>query len=192
MRLPSNSGSAELPGMPLGKYRLRLADLSGHRVLAQQVAGIGVFGQVPLSTLFRGGYLPNGDLESGVYATPSSSFPYIGGAVVGDRSRPNTVFSVSHNRCSAVHIGFVLGETPGEGYSYPESIYGVVTLVQQSRNPVTSEVPLNGIGSVDAELVAGQTWSMLVAENNRDGIPAGPTVYFNGYAVCDSTESFFS
>jgi hypothetical protein len=191
MRLPSNNGSAELPGMPLGKYRLRLADLSGHRVLAQQVAGIGVFGQVPFSTLFRGGYLPGGDLESGVYATPSSSFPYVGGAYVGDRGRPNTVFSVSHNRCSAVHIGFVLGETPGEGYSYPDSIYSVITLVQQSRDSVTSEVPLNGIGTVDAELVPGQTWSMLAVENNRDGKLGSPTVYFNGYAVCDSTESFF-
>jgi hypothetical protein len=192
LRLRTRKGSAELPGQKLGKYRFRLAALRGDRVLAQQVVGIGVFGQVPFSALLRDGYLTTGHLESGVYATSSSSFPYVGGAYVGDRGRPNTVFSVNHNRCSAVHVGFVLGETPGEGYSYPASIYGVVSLVQQSRDPVASEVPLNGIGSVDAELVPGQTWSLLVEENNRDGKLGSPTVYFNGYAICDSTESFFS
>jgi YVTN family beta-propeller protein len=57
LKLGTRSGSAELPGLTLGKYRFRLAALRGHRVLAQQVAGIGVFGQVPFSTLFRGGYL---------------------------------------------------------------------------------------------------------------------------------------
>ncbi len=192
LRLRTRKGSAELPGQKLGTYRFRLAVLRGHRTLAQRVAGIGVFGQVPFSALLHDGYLTTGHLENGVYATPSTSFPYVGGAYVGDHGRPNTVFSVNHNRCSAVHVGFVLGETPGEGYSYPASIYGVVSLVQQSRDPVASEVPLNGIGSVDAELVPGQTWSLLVEENNRNGISGGPTVYFNGYAICDSRESFFS
>jgi hypothetical protein len=192
MKLPTNSGSAELPGLPLGKYRYRIADLTGHRVLAQQAAGVAVFGQVPFSVLLHDGYLTTGDLENGVYATSSTSFPYVGGTYVGDHGRPNTVFSVNHNRCSGVHIGFVLGETPGEGYSYPSSIYGVVRLVQQSRDPVTAEVPLNGIGSVDVQVVPGQTWSLLVEENNRNGINGGPTVYFNGYAICDSTESIFT
>ncbi|HET7060197.1 MAG TPA: hypothetical protein VFH99_02680 [Candidatus Saccharimonadales bacterium] len=192
LRLKTRKGSAELPGQKLGTYRFRLAALRGHLVLAQKVLGIDAFGQVPFSVLLRNGYLTTGHLENGVYATPSSSFPYVGGAYVGDHGRPNTVFSVNHNRCSAVHVGFVLGETPGEGYSYPASIYGVVTLVQQSRDPVASEVPFNGIGSVDAELVPGQTWSLLVEENNREGKLGSPTVYFNGYAICDSTESFFS
>lgn len=190
-RLTSRRGSGQLPGLPLGKYRYRVAALRGGRVLAQQAAGVGVFGSVPFSMLLRDGYLTTGHLESGVYATKSSSFPYVGGAYVGDHGRPNTVFSVSHNNCSTVHVGFVLGETPGEGYSYPSSVFGVISLVQQSRDPVAAEVPLDGIGSVDAELVLGQTWSLLVEENDRDGIPAGPTVYFNGYAICDSTESFF-
>lgn len=191
LRLRSRSGSAELPGQAIGEYRFRLALLWGHRVLAQQVAGVGIFGQVPFSVLFSDG-LPGtefGKAENGVYATSSTSFPYIGGVWVGDHGRPNTVFSISRNHCTAVHIGFVLGETPGEGYSHPGSVFGVVSLVQQSRDPVTAEVPLNGIGSVDAELVPGQTWSLLAEEHDRDGVKAGPTVYFNGYAICDSTEA---
>jgi hypothetical protein len=191
LRLRTRKGSAELPGQKLGKYRFRLALLEGRRVLTKQVVGIGVFGQVPFSMLLRDGYLSGGDLENGVYATPTASFPYVGSASEGDHGRPNTIFSVKHNRCSAVHVDFVLGESPGDS-KHPSSLYGVVTLVQQTRDPVGTEVPLNGIGAVDAELVPGQTWSLLAEENNRDGIVGTEIVYFNGYAVCSSTESFFS
>lgn len=194
LKLKTRRGSGVLPEQALGKYRFRLAALRGHRVLASKVVGIGVFGPVPFSVLFSDS-LPGttfGDLESGVYATSSISFPYIGGVWAGARGTPNTAFSIRNNPCVAVHIAFVLGETPGEGYSRAADVFGVVSLVQQSRDPVTSEVPLNGLGSMDAELVPGQSWSLLAVENSREGVSAGPTVYFNGYAVCDSTESFFS
>ncbi|MGD9735218.1 MAG: hypothetical protein AB7V58_06355 [Solirubrobacterales bacterium] len=192
LKLNTRRGSAELPAQALGKYRFRLAALRGRRVLASKVVGVGVFGQVPFSVLMKGGYLNFGDLDNGVYATPTASFPYVGSAWVGDHGQPKTVFSVKRNHCTAVHLGFVLGDTPGESYLHPGSIYGVVRLVQQSRDPVTAEVPLNGIGSVDAELTPGQTWSLLVEENSRDGEIGNPTAYFNGYAVCDSAEPFFS
>ncbi|MGA7966746.1 MAG: YncE family protein [Gammaproteobacteria bacterium] len=190
-RLRGRRGSAELPGQALGTYRFRLAVLEGRRVLAQRVTGVGVFGQVPFSVLFSNG-LPGttfGHQENGVYATSSTSFPYIGGVWAGDRGTPNTAFSIRSNPCVSVHIAFVLGETPGEGYTYPADVFAVVSLVQQTRDPVATEVPLNGTGSIDAELVPGQTWSLLAVENDRNGVEAGPTVYFNGYAVCDSTGS---
>jgi hypothetical protein len=190
MRLPARSGSAELPGLRLGVRWFRIAAFRGKQLLAQEVSHVGVFGVVPFSVLLRNGNLTTGHLESGVYATASSSFPYIGGAYAGDHGRPNTIFSVNHNRCSGVHVDFVIGESPGEEYSYPGSVYGVVSVVQQSRDPVASEAPLNGIGSVDAGLVPGQAWSLLVEENNRDGRLGAPTVYFNGYAICDNREPF--
>jgi hypothetical protein len=195
LKLSKRKGSSDLPGQALGQYRYRLAALRGHRVLAEQVATIAVFGQVPLSVLFRhsnslpGATSPGASLDSGVYATSATSFPYVGNAAIGEDPPTTTIFSVQHNHCVAVHIDFVLGETPGEGYSYPASVYGIVSLVQQSRDPVASEVPLNGLGSVSAELIPGQTWSLLTTNADRNGIPAGPTVYFNGYATCDSTES---
>lgn len=37
----------------LGKYRFRIADLAGRRVLARQVGRVAVFGEVPFTTLFN-------------------------------------------------------------------------------------------------------------------------------------------
>jgi len=185
LRLRTRQGSAELPGQKLGKYRFRLALLEGRRVLAKQVVGIGVFGQVPFSTLFRGHYG-----HSGVYAAPSVSFPYIEETKPGQFDRPVTVFSVKDNRCTVVHIDFITGEEQWvlevhEGY---RPATGIITVVQQSRDPVSDSAPFNSPNAVDAELVPGQTWSVLAAYEN--GEP--PHIYLNGYAVCNSTEPFFS
>ena len=174
LRLSSNSGSGELPGLALGKYRFRLADLVGHRVLAQQVAGIAVFGQVPFSTLYNEG-------EHGVHATPSSSFPYVN--YWEDGAEP--AFTVEHNHCLSVHIAFVahLGSTYGTpGVS-------IVTLVQESRDPVSASADFDTIGSLDANLVPGQSWAVnLSARQEKAGLYL---TYINGYAICDSTEPFF-
>jgi hypothetical protein len=183
LRLRGRKGSAELPGQTLGKYRFRLALLRGHRVIAKRVAGIGVFGQVPFSTLFR-----NND-DDGVYAMPSGSFPYVNSWYsVGDsdyEEPPTTLFSVEHNHCSAVHFGFVFG---GDLALVPH-IIGTATLVQQTRDPASASVPFNTLGAIDVQLVPGQTWSVLASYAGEGEIP---TVYYNGYAICSSTESFFS
>jgi hypothetical protein len=167
LRLSSNSGSGELPGFPLGTYRLRIADLVGRRVLAQQVAGIAVFGEVPFSTLF-------GSNNSGVHITPTTSFPY-----VNYYYGSSHLFTVEHNRCSHVHIAFVGHHGEYEDPKAPLTL----TLVQESREPTTASAPPEAIGSLDAELVPGQSWGVNIA--------ATPGVYINGYAVCDSAESFF-
>jgi hypothetical protein len=170
MRLRSNSGSAELPGFPLGKYRLRIADLQRHRVLAQQVVGVAIFGQVPFSTLFEG----NGG--SGVYATPTNSFPY----VTSWTGNEEPAFQVEHNHCRSVHIAFVPGEHSFEGI-------GTITLVQESRDPVAASTPYDTIGSLDAKLVPSQSWAV----NSSYKSVENPYFYINGYADCDSMESFF-
>lgn len=190
LRLPSSSGSGELPGMALGNYRLRLADFAlvprwrrGHRVfrrrlVAQRVAGVGVFGQVPFTTL-----LPP---EGGSYATPTASFAYATSWEAWDYNNPG--ISVPHNHCSHVHIDFVPGKDPEIAKKINAA--GTLTLVQESSDPVDGSAPFNGIGSLDADLVPGQSWAVNASYTENDFLP--PRMYVNGYAVCSSTEPFSS
>jgi hypothetical protein len=184
MKLSGNSGSGELPGVALGKYRYRLADLAGHRVVAKQTAGVAVFGQVSFSTLFGG--------ENHVYVTPTSSFPYVRLFQVrsweGSTEPTELAFTVEHNHCSSVHIAFVLGEGP---YNVPSAV-GVLTLVQESADPVSASAPYNTIGSLDAGLVPGQTWAVNISTKEQSRSEGFMSTYINGYAICDSTEPFSS
>jgi hypothetical protein len=172
LRLPTNSGSAQLPSLPLGKYRLRIADLAGRYLLAQQAAGVAVFGEVPFSMLFNS--------PERAYATPKYSFPYIASWEDWGNS---TAFTVEHNHCNSVHIGFV-----GAGWVDQEAgNSGVFTLtvVQESHEPTSASSPWETIGSLDAELVPGQTWAVKIAASAVE-----PELYINGYAVCDSIVPF--
>jgi hypothetical protein len=172
MKLPTNSGSAQLPGVPLGKYRYRLAALRGRHVLAQQVAAIAVFGEVPFSVLLGNAYTQ-------VATTASYSFPYVvywEGAYGLDGE---TILSVQHNNCTFVHVAFLLGV--GESYS-GRLTSGTITLVREARDPVIVTAPFDDtIGSLDAEVTPGQTWAVN-AERTE-------VVHLNGYALCDSTEA---
>lgn len=175
MRLNSNSGSAELGGLPLGTYRLRIADLIGRRVLAQQVGTLSVYGQVPFSTLFN-------DHQNKVQATPQYTFPWVVSHYDGDGP---TAFQVSNNNCLSVHIGFVSRDY----YNHDETGTETLTLIQESKDPVSTSVAYNAIGSLDAELVVGQSWA--VNQSHVSEQQGNPTItYMNGYAICKSTEPF--
>lgn len=183
MRLRTLSGSAELPGLALGKYRFRLADFVGRRLLAQRTLGIAVFGQVPFSALFGG--------EAGTYVTPTASFPYVASWQLrsweGATEPTETAFTVEHNHCRAVHLAFVLGSGP---YNVPTAL-GIATLVQESRDPTSASAKYNTIGSLDATVVPSQSWAvnLTIKENAKsEGLM---DLYINGYAICDSTEAFF-
>jgi hypothetical protein len=173
-RLPSLSGSGEIPGMTLGKYRYRVAAIKGRWLLAQQAAGTAVFGPVPFSTLFHNG-------GSGAYATPTSSFPYV--AVYSADAVP--AFTVKDNNCLSVHIGFVPGQHRGPGT-------GTLTLVQEARDPVSATVAYDAIGSIDAELTPGQTWGVNITYETSTPANWEPETYVNGYAVCNSAEPIIS
>jgi hypothetical protein len=165
MRLNSNSGSAELAALALGKYRFRIADLSGRRVLAQQVSGIGVFGEVPFSTLFGS----RGSIQIATF--PHFTFPYV--IYWGGEFDDNPIFQVEHNECLSVHIAFVPSKTTN----------GEIELVQESHDAIGASVADNAIGSLDAQVVPGQSWAV-----NGQGLE---DIHINGYAICDSTRSFF-
>src|SRR5882724_2388847 len=49
---------------------------------------------------------------------------------------------------------------PRHQASRAPTVTGVVTIVQESRDPTSASAPFDGIGSLDAELVPGQSWSM--------------------------------
>lgn len=191
LRLRTRKGSAELPGQKLGRYRFRLALFRGRRVLAKRVVGIGVFGQVPFSTLFRRSLIRRG-FDSGIYAAASSSFPYVVSLYPGEFESPRAAFSVADNHCTAVHIDFILGNSSRDSLKDYASTTGIVAVVQQSRDPVSASSPFDQPGTVDVELVPGQSWSVLASEQTVETVTYFNHIYLNGYAVCNSTESFFS
>ncbi|MGH7193031.1 MAG: hypothetical protein ACREJM_05775 [Candidatus Saccharimonadales bacterium] len=186
LQLPTRSGSGQLSGLPLGKYRFRIADLvlvprprhGGHhrayfRVMAQEVAGVAVFGEVPFSTLFNS--------PEHAHATSSYSFAYV--ASWQDWGTAPTAFTVEHNHCSFVHIAFL-----GVGWwlkGETEVPTATATVVQESREPTSVTDAENTIGSLDAALVPGQSWALNLSAHSNE-----PAFYINGYAVCDSTEPF--
>jgi hypothetical protein len=174
MRLHSRHGSAQLPGISLGKYQFRLAVLLGRKVEAQARDHVAVFGSVPFSTLFgRSGF-------EHVLATPSYTFSFVGPAHVVYSSDTNIFTLVNANHCRAVHIAFV---TQGEHPAMTS-----VKVIQESREPVVSSVPRDVLGSIDAKLVPGQSWGVNAIATYTEGTPR---LYFNGYAICDSTEPFW-
>jgi hypothetical protein len=181
LKLSGKRGTGELPGVSLGKYHYRLAALKGRRVLAQAVAGVAVFGQVPFAVLFYGS-------REHSLNTPSSTFRWV--KMYGVYENRGALFSVNDNHCSSVHVAFV--ETLNEDdYGSPVTL----TLVQESQDPVSASAELQAIGALDANLIPGQSWGL----NASYARPSGPyeygntgsgDLYINGYAVCDSAEMF--
>jgi len=192
----SPSGSASLPGLPLGTYQLRIADI-GQRgaVLAQQPRALQVFGDVPFSTLFNAnvehqavvGF--NGNTGPGTATTPTQTIQYACGGVAGVG---NPAVTVTDNNCRSIHFDF-LPTLPEEGVpSNYVGATGTITVVQQTLDPVSATAPLDSGGSLDAALVPGQSWSM----NSSASLPQPGEdsfyIYVNGYASCDSSVPFTS
>jgi len=180
IKLPGDSGSAQLPAQPIGTYPYRLVAFEGKRIVAKQAVTVGVFGKVPFSTYFEG------EGNGGVYAAPTVSFPYIDFLYGPTQPRlTEALLSVKKNNCSAVHVEFITGtDFPGNSDEFSSTV-GTVTVVQQTRDPVSGSAAFNAPGSVDAELVPGQTWSVLGSWSGGDALP---DIYYNGYVVCDSTK----
>lgn len=171
MRLDA-SGNGQLPGMRLGSHWFRIAVFRGRMLVAQQTSVIKIFGTVPFTTLLD-------DEQPDVYTAPGHSFSYVGSYWSVYHGETTALFGVSNNNCSSVHVAFV----PGDHY---ENGVGSLSVVQESRDPVSGSAPFDGVGSVDAELTPGQTWG--VNASIAEGHVA--SFYINGYATCYSTEPF--
>lgn len=176
MRLSDSHGTASLPAYPLGSYRLRLAVIAGNQVLAQQQRVLHVFGTVPLGTLFPS----SNESLHGVYSTPTSAFPFI------DRTGGTSgVLSASHNPCRSVHLEFVPGIEASGLVGYFVGEQATMTLVQETREPVSITTPFNVVAGLTAAVIPGQPWSVNFSQTGNQG----QFEYFiNGSAECDSAE----
>jgi hypothetical protein len=169
-----SSGSGVLPALPIGRYHLRLVEVAAHsRVLAAQVKTIEAFGNVSFAALFHE--------QGGVYATPLGTFPYALWHYNGEVNY--TVMTVASNTCRSVHVEFIPGgsDDPAEELA---SQHGTLSVVQQSADPVSSTVPGDSKGTVDTQVIPGQSWAINVAQVDGNLLF---TWFINGSAECFST-----
>jgi hypothetical protein len=154
--------------------------------LAQQVATADVVGQVPFSTLFRGADLPG---ESGVTTTPGASFPYVGSTSI-EEGRSTELLAVKRSDCSTVHVDFATGAEIASEQEAKEfgGSTATVSIVQQTREAVSVTSPTATVGSGATEVIPGQSWGITATAKTGLGRNYGFTLYFNGYAICDSAE----
>jgi len=173
--LRGSKGSGTLPPLMLGVYQYRIVNLAAHnRALAQQQDQLRVFGQVAFATLLNN---PGG----GVYTSSTSAFPWVVRATWYETEigRSDTVFGISTtNTCRTAHVKFA-------DQMYASSVPNptvTISVVQQSSDPVSTTVPANTGGTVDAPVVPGQPWSVVLTSN----VANNGNLYFNGYADCYS------
>jgi len=175
------SGTGKLPGLRLGRHRLRIAVIGRNKasgksaasvVLAQQRKTLTVFDDVPFSTLFsRSG-------RGGTHNTPTRTFSY---AFARRYPQDGTGFlptvDKANNTCKSVHVDFVVARN-GSGEM------GTLSVVQESRDPVATTAPVAAISAVDAPLTPGEAWSIAVGGADQSGV----VFYVNGTANCYSQD----
>jgi hypothetical protein len=161
--------------LALGVYQYRIVNLAAHnRVLAQQQRQLRVFGQVAFATLL-------GNPGGGVYTSATSAFPWVVRAswYETEIGRSGTVFGIATtNACRIVHVEFA-------DQMYASKVPNptvTISVVQQSSDPVSATVPANIGGTVDADVIPGQPWSVVLTSN----VANNGNLYFNGYADCYS------
>jgi hypothetical protein len=179
---PSAKGTGQLASLPIGTYALRLAVLSRRKVLAQQVRSLKVFGHVPLSVLFSlekedGGPWYFDKPMSGIYASPSSTFPYAM-KLFANESQPFTFATVDNAACRTLHLDIVAGEADlGKAGDT-----ATISVVQENLDPVRATATTNALVTLDTPLVPGTSWSLISVASNAPYA----SVYVNGYANCFS------
>lgn len=173
-RLSGSSGTASLPAESLGSYPFRLAALgSHHRVLAQSQRSLHVFGKVPFAVLFG--------QTTDTFATPSASFAY----AFNKDGAQNGIISVTKNPCESVTVEFALGSAYADTSEFSGE-QGTVSIVQQTRDPVSASAGIEGLNSISTTLVPGQSWSVNDSESSSEGHSSEFEFFLNGSAVCDS------
>lgn len=173
-------GSGKLPGLGLGRRTLRIAVVGKVKqrqgkaksvVLAQQRRTLIVFDDIKFLTLFRVG-------RELIKTTPSRTFPYVFSAEVLDNAggRLPTV-DKTNSTCRSVRVDFVFA--PNGSSTGPEEM-GIVSVIQESRDPVEMAAPVNTISAVDSPLTLGQAWGITARTQVRRPL----ILYINGVASC--------
>jgi len=169
---PTGSGSA--PGLPLGQYAFRIAVLDGAgKVLAvQEAATVTVWGNVPLTVIL-------GRSDGRTVIANGHTFNYIDAEYNKDQ-----VINEQRTTCRLVHLDLARPDASGSSSGDPSSPM-IATVVQQTRDPVSTPVGNNSITALQAGVVPGQTWAFNVRPSNSS---SSWYVYYNGFANCYSTQ----
>lgn len=197
---PASSSSGQLPALPLGVYRVRLAAFSARgKLLAQRQATLRVFGTVALRTLlagFRGSTAtPYG--SEGAYPTATTTFAYVLGLAEYE------TFSTTHtdpppvegtrNHCRSIHIDFLPGAVDGANTSHYAGFVGTFTIVQEVLGPVAASAPYETVGHIDATLEPGRSWAIKLGDESVGTGPSDTYGFFiNGSASCDSAAPLYA
>jgi len=180
--LSKPGGAGQLPAFALGSYPLRIAVLGKRKVIvARQERRLYVYGQVPLSTLFR-----SQSDGGGVYTLPTSSFTWALADGIGFTAQ-STIASVKRSPCRSIHVDAVLEPRYVE-YSHTQET-ATVSIVQESRDAVSTTVPVNVVRSLDVPLVVGQSWSINVVHQDAGVLDH---IFINGSGNCYSAEDLSS
>ena len=171
-------GSDQTDALPMGIYRLRVADIGkkGQHppVYAFGTATIGVYGTV------------NWDFQtsSGTYTSSNGTFSYRDSACVNGGPYCNTqnftTVNGNDNHCQSVTVQFM----PGEGSNNTSTTdvgTGTVTIVQESRDPVAATAQIDQVGTVSAQVSPGQSWGVNLAASGDVG-----AIYLNISGSCTS------
>lgn len=171
--------TATVPGLPMGRHRVRITVVGGGRTLGESEATVFSFGRVPLATLTSQWWSVLA--RPGVYTTPARTFSYAFRFYLPWQHNP--VLAVDRTQtCKSVHIDWIPGSS--DNNPQPESRV-MLTLVQESADPVPRSAAYDEFASLDATLVPGESWSISM---RQIGGAAADDAFVNGYAVCYSSE----
>lgn len=146
--------------------------------MAQRTAGLKVFGEVPFSVLFsevteqivvRSG--------PGTYSTGTQDFRYE--IAIDTYGKPE--FTVNSNSCRSIHFSFMPGSGHDGGNEEPNET-GTITVTQESLSPASASAAYNTVGTLDATLVPGESWTF---GTQITGGNTSMTFMLEGTAVCD-------
>jgi hypothetical protein len=101
----------------------------------------------------------------------------------------NPAVTLTDNACRSAHFEFVPA-LPGELEGPDAANTGSITIVQQTLDPMSATAAFNTLGTLEASLVSGQSWSMN--SKRTGGGSEGIYIYVNGYALCYSEAPFTS
>lgn len=160
------SWSAAAPSAPARARAASLGPGPEKGIAGQHSRRRKVFRRVPLSSLVGrpGGVSDDWSLP---FSWALQGHP---GIIDGPPTADQRLLRVKTNRCRSVHLDFVAGGLNQSAW---------IAVVQAGRPSVSASTTYSYLGTLDAKLTPGRSWTLLAAT------PASSLdVYVNGYADC--------
>lgn len=120
----------------------------------------------------------------GAYATATRTFRYALGAFANDEQL-FTLATIGNNTCRSVHMEFVPGRTDDAGDPDYAGAKARLTVVQEGRGPQSASARFDHLGTLDATLMPGSSWSLNSKASGRS-----VDLFINGSAECRSNAPF--